>query len=276
MAHSGTVVVTGASTGIGHATALHLKKSGFDVVAGVRKEADGKALAAKGIEVVLMDVTDAETIAKAFAQLGARPLAGLVNNAGVAIGGPLEYLPIDRLRYQLEVNVVGLIAVTQAALPGLRRGTGRIVNMGSVGGRVASPFIGPYNASKHAVEALTDALRQELAPWGLKVVVVEPGSVSTPIWGKGTEQVNEQRAALPPEALERYGDTISGFDALMSRLDRMGISPDKVAAVVERALTARRPHARYLVGTDARVQLGLRTVLPTRVMDAATRKLMGI
>ena len=170
--------------------------------------------------------------------------------------------------------MIGLVAVTQAALPGLRRGTGRVVNIGSIGGRVASPFIAPYNASKHAVEAITDALRQELAPWGLKVVVVEPGSVSTPIWAKGSEQVQEQRDSLSAEAVERYGHTLASFDKIMARMDRMGIPPAKVAALVEKALTTRRPRARYLIGPDARVQLGLNALLPTRVMDAATRKLM--
>ena len=270
------VLVTGASTGIGHATATHLRARGWDVLAGVRRQQDGESLAAQGIEVVLLDVTDAAAIEAAAKQVGDRPLHGLVNNAGIAVGGALEFLPIERLREQLEVNVVGLVAVTQALLPALRRGTGRVVNIGSVSGRVGAPFVGPYHASKHAVEAITDSLRQELAPWGMHVTVVEPGSVSTPIWGKGSDQVKEQRETLPPEAFERYGKEIAAFDAVMQRMDRMGADPSKIARVVERALTARRPRPRYLVGADARLQVGLRTVLPTRVLDAATRRLMGV
>lgn len=272
---SRTVLVTGASTGIGHATAKLLQGRGFDVIAGVRRQEDGAALAAEGIELVLLDVTDGAGIAAAAKQVGERPLAGLVNNAGIALGGPLEYFPVDRLRQQLEVNVVGLVAVTQALLPALRRGRGRIVNIGSIGGRVSAPFIAPYHASKHAVEAITDALRQELAPAGIKVSVIEPGAVSTPIWSKGVEQVQDARETLPAEAIERYGAQLAAFDKIMARMDRMGIAPEKVAAVVEKALTARHPRPRYLVGVDARAQLGLKTLIPTRVMDAATRKVMG-
>jgi NAD(P)-dependent dehydrogenase (short-subunit alcohol dehydrogenase family) len=242
----------------------------------VRRQQDGERLAAAGAEVVLLDVTDEASVAAAAKQLGDRPLHGLVNNAGIAIGGPLEHLPLERLRQQLEVNVVGLVAVTQAVLPAIRKATGRVVNIGSVGGRVASPFVGPYNASKHAVEAITDAWRQELAPWGIRVVVVEPGAVSTPIWSKGVEQVKEARETLPPVAMEQYGKEIAAFDAIMARMDRMGIEPAKVARVVERALTAPRPRPRYLVGPDAHVQVGLKTLLPTRVLDAATRKLAGL
>jgi NAD(P)-dependent dehydrogenase (short-subunit alcohol dehydrogenase family) len=276
MGDTRTVLVTGASTGIGRATAEHLQSRGFHVIAGVRKEADGADLAARGIEIALIDVTDAATIDATAKQVGDRPLAGLVNNAGIAIGGPLEFMPIDKLRQQLEVNVVGLVATTQALLPALRRATGRVVNIGSVGGRVSSPFVGPYNASKHAVEAITDSWRQELAPWGIHVVVVEPGAVSTPIWAKGSEQVREAKESLPPEALDRYGRAMSAFDGIMAKMDRMGIGADKVAEVVEKALTSRRPRPRYLVGTDAHVQVGLKALLPARALDAATRKLLGV
>ena len=276
MSDTRNVLVTGASTGIGRATAEHLSSRGFHVIAGVRKEADGKELAERGIEIALVDVTAEATIAATAKQLGDRPLAGLVNNAGISVGGPMEFLPVDKLRQQLEVNVVGLVATTQAMLPALRRATGRVVNIGSVGGRVASPFIAPYNASKYAVEAITDSWRQELAPWGIKMVVIEPGSVSTPIWSKGAEQVAEQRETLPPEALERYGKAMSAFDGILARMDKMGIAPVKVAQLVEKALTARNPRPRYLIGPDARVQVGLKTVLPTRAFDKAVEKLMGL
>jgi NAD(P)-dependent dehydrogenase (short-subunit alcohol dehydrogenase family) len=276
MSDTRNVLVTGASTGIGRATAEHLKRRGFHVIAGVRKEADGKELADLGIEIALIDVTDEATIAATAKQVGDRPLAGLVNNAGISIGGPMEFLPIDKLRQQLEVNVIGLVATTQAMMPALRLATGRVVNIGSVAGRVASPFVAPYNASKFAVEAITDAWRQELAPWGIKMIVIEPGSVSTPIWTKGAEQVAEARETLPVEALEKYGKAMSAFDGILARMDRMGIEPVKVAQLVEKALTARSPRARYLIGPDARMQVGLKTVLPTRAFDKAVEKLMGL
>jgi NAD(P)-dependent dehydrogenase (short-subunit alcohol dehydrogenase family) len=221
-------------------------------------------------------VTDEATIEATAKQLGDRPLAGLVNNAGISVGGPMEFLPIDKLRQQLDVNVIGLVATTQAMMPALRRATGRVVNIGSVGGRVASPFIAPYNASKYAVEAITDSWRQELAPWGIKMVVIEPGSVSTPIWSKGAEQVAEARETLPPEAIERYGKAMAAFDGILARMDKMGIEPVKVAKLVEKALTTRNPRPRYLIGPDARVQVGLKTVLPTRAFDKAVGKLMGL
>jgi NAD(P)-dependent dehydrogenase (short-subunit alcohol dehydrogenase family) len=276
MSDTRNVLVTGASTGIGRATAEHLQGRGFHVIAGVRKEADGVELATRGIEIALIDVTDAATIEATAKQLGDRPLAGLVNNAGISVGGPMEFLPIDKLRQQLDVNVIGLVATTQAMMPALRRATGRVVNIGSVGGRVASPFIAPYNASKYAVEAITDSWRQELAPWGIKMVVIEPGSVSTPIWSKGAEQVAEARETLPPEAIERYGKAMAAFDGILARMDKMGIEPVKVAKLVEKALTTRNPRPRYLIGPDARVQVGLKTVLPTRAFDKAVGKLMGL
>ena len=279
MTRSGTVVVTGASTGIGRATALHLDGLGYEVLAGVRRDQDGDALRAAGSErlkALTLDVTEPASIEQAAKTVGQTPLAGLVNNAGIAIGGPLEYVQLDAVRRQFEVNVLGVLAVTQAFMPALRRGTGRVITVGSVGGRVSSPFVGPYSASKYAVEALTDALRQELRPWGMHVIVVEPGAVTTPIWGKGAEQVDDLAGSLDSEAQERYGPAMSSFGALMDKLDRRGIAPEKVARVVARALTAARPRTRYLVGPDARAQLALKTVLPDRVMDALTARFLGV
>jgi NAD(P)-dependent dehydrogenase (short-subunit alcohol dehydrogenase family) len=185
------VLVTGASTGIGQACASRLVREGCRVFAGVRRAEDGERLSAaepERLQWLLLDVTDAAQIAAAAEavsrQVGEHGLAGLVNNAGIAIGGPLEFVTPDALRRQFEVNVIGLHAVTAAFLPLLRRGNGRIVHMGSISGRIASPFIGPYTASKHAVEGLTDSLRLELAPEGIHVSVIEPGQVRTPIWDK--------------------------------------------------------------------------------------------
>jgi NAD(P)-dependent dehydrogenase (short-subunit alcohol dehydrogenase family) len=279
-----SVLITGTSTGIGRASALWLDRAGFEVFAGVRRAEDGEGLRAEASErlrPVIVDVTDADSIAAAArevdAALGGRALWGLVNNAGLSVAGPLEFLPVDELRRQLEVNLVGHVAVTQAFLPAIRRGRGgRILNITSVGGRIVNPFIGPYHASKWGLEAITDALRKELRPWRIRVVAIEPGSIDTEIWRKGTEQAKEVVAGLPPEGSELYGGAIPKALKLSDRLARHAIPADRVAKVVERALTARRPRARYVVGADARVLIALHQVLPARVMDALEARLIGI
>src|SRR3972149_6942761 len=194
----GAVVVTGASTGIGRACVQRLDTMGFRVFGGVRREVDGESLKSETsdrVTPILIDVTDSVSIASAAevvaAAVGEAGLAGLVNNAGIPVPGPLEFLPLEDIRRQLEVNVIDQIAVTQAFLPLLRKGRGRIVNVGSIAGKFATPFLGPYTASKHAMEGLSDALRQELRPWGIHVALVEPGSIATPIWQKGQANANE-------------------------------------------------------------------------------------
>jgi NAD(P)-dependent dehydrogenase (short-subunit alcohol dehydrogenase family) len=207
---------------------------------------------------VNLDVTDAAGIASAMDQattwLDGAPLDGLVNNAGIVVGGPLEYLPLDDFRRQFEVNVVGLLAVTQAALPLLRRGRGRIVNIGSIGGRVTSPIVGPYCASKFAVEALSDALRLELAEWGIYTSVIEPGVVSTPIWDKGVRDLETATSRLPAEAMQRYGRFLKAMRRIIAGAPRRGVPVDKVAGAAEHALTSSRPRHRYVIGFDARVR----------------------
>ena len=215
-------------------------------------------------------MTDSGAIARAAAQVrdAAGPgLAGLVNNAGVAITGPLEYLPVDELRTQLEVNLVAQVAVTQAFLPALRVARGRIVNISSIGGRFALPLAGPYAASKFGLEAVSDSLRRELAPSGVKVAVVEPGGVRTPIWDKGTEAAERVLGNMPAEAEQRYGDLARTIRAEAERISREGLAPEAVADVVLHALTARRPRTRYIVGRDAKLRAGAARVLPDRVMD---------
>ena len=228
MATDGTgtraVVITGASSGIGEACALRLDKAGWRVFAGVRKEADAERLKQEGSErltPVFMDVIDEgsimkaeETVRNAVGEVG---LAGLVNNAGVGIHGPLEFLLLEDLRRQLEVNTIGQIAVTQAFLPLIRKGRGRIVNIGSIGGKMATPFLGPYSASKFAMEALTDSLRQELRPWDIHVAIVEPGSIATPIWDKGQAGADEMEQKLPEEAMKLYGTAV---DAMLTAARR--------------------------------------------------------
>src|SRR5229473_2438069 len=203
----GNVLITGASSGIGEGCALRLDALGYRVFAGVRKPADSDALRGKSsgwLTPVSLDVTSAESIAGAVAALGGVTLAGLVNNAGVAIAGPLELVPMDLWRRQMEVNVMGPVAVTQAFLPQLRAGRGRIVNIGSIAGRSALPLAGPYCASKHALEGLTDSLRMEVRRWGISVSIVEPGAVKTPIWDKSLGDADELRRQAKPELFELY------------------------------------------------------------------------
>ncbi len=268
-----SVVITGASTGIGEACALRLDKMGFRVFAGVRKEADGNSLKQQSsgrLTSVMIDVTDAASIDSAVAAVstavGDAGLAGLVNNAGIGIGGPLEFLPIAQIRKVLEVNVIGQIAVTQAFLPLLRKRRGRIVNMGSIAGRSSSPIIGPYSASKFAMEAITDALRVELRPWGILVSIVEPGNVATPIWEKSLAATDEILRKLPQRAHDLYGPAITAVRKVAVIAPKIGISPDIVARAVAHALTAEKPRTHYLVGRDAKFRV-LLEFLPDRIRD---------
>lgn len=267
------VVISGSSTGIGRACALALDREGFDVFAGVRRAEDGEALraAASGrLEPLALDVTDPDSIAAAAQRVGEAcggRLAGLVNNAGVAVPGPVEGVALDELRRQLEVNVVAQVAVTQALLPMLRAARGRVVMMASIGGRVALPYISPYSASKHALEAIGDSLRQEVRRFGVEVSIVEPGSVATPIWDKGSAQASGAREAMSPELLELYGKQMDAVEAAARRIGADGVAPERVAEAVVHALSADRPRTRYLVGTDARVQAALRKLLPDRLFD---------
>ena len=265
---SGTVLVTGASTGIGEATALHLKELGFDAVAAVRKDEDAERLKSQGLRAVKLDVTDADSIAAARAQMGDAPLAGLVNNAGIAVAAPLEFLPLDQLRRQLEVNVIGQVAVTQQFLPALRAARGRIVNVSSIGGRVALPLVAPYSASKFALEAISDSLRRELLPHGVDVIVIEPGGVKTPIWGKGNETADQIQEGMPPEAQQLYGPMIEALRRETVKIsENTGIEPREVAEVIGRALTAKKPRTRYLVGREAKIRGAAAKVMPDRMMD---------
>jgi NAD(P)-dependent dehydrogenase (short-subunit alcohol dehydrogenase family) len=280
---AGTVVITGASTGIGRACAIHLDSLGFGVFAGVRKPEDGERLAAEASErlrPLLLDVTDAGQVEAAARQVGEavgdRGLAGLVNNAGIAVSAPLEFIPIDELRRQLEVNVIGQVAITQALLPLLRRGKGRVVNIGSIGGRVALPFVGPYAASKFALEALTDSLRRELRRAGVEVSIVRPGGIATPIWDRGIGAAEQIRERMPPEGEAAYGSALDATRAAAADIGRNGLPPEAVAKVVEHALTARRPRTRYLVGRNAKMRAALAKVLPDRLFDRMIARAMGI
>ncbi len=257
------VVVTGASTGIGAAIARHLAGRGFRVFGTIRRAEDGVALERDGIIPVRMDVTDTGSIARARDEvqhvLAGAPLAGLVNNAGIPAAGPLELLPLDELRQVLEVNVIGAVAVTQAFLPLLRAGRGRIVNISSVARRSVLPFMGPYAASKFALEAVSDALRRELRPFGVMVTVIEPGSFQSRIWSK-VEKADLGRYRGTP-----YERVLDRFRHAALRGAERAPPPDKVARAVGRALTVRRPPLRVVVthGWLARLWLWL----PDRWMD---------
>jgi NAD(P)-dependent dehydrogenase (short-subunit alcohol dehydrogenase family) len=269
-----SVLITGASTGIGRATALHLDRIGWRVFAGVRRDADAEALREEGSErltPLMLDVTDAGQIAAAAArideELGEAGLDGLVNNAGIGVMGPLETIPLDDFRHQIEVNLTGQVAVTQAMLALIRRATGRVVFVSSAGGRMAVPFGGPYHAAKFGLEGVADSLRQELRPWRIEVSVIEPGSIDTPIWERSVRSYEEMAARAPAAQEELYGKRLAGLRAGAERTAARGISPQKVAAAIADALTARRPRTRRRVGLDAQGQVLLRRLLPDRLLD---------
>ena len=256
-----TVLVTGSSTGIGEACARRFAARGWRVLAGVREPGDAPA----GSEAVLLDVTDGDAIAAAAGSIDR--LDGLVDNAGIVVACPLEFLPLDELRHQLEVNVVGQLAVTQALLPALRAARGRIVIVGSIAGKSALPFLGAYAMSKHALEAMADSLRVELAPDGIGVSIVEPGTIATPIWTKPRPLLDE----LPAECTERYGTRMATFRAVAGKRSANAASPELVVRAIEHALAAERPKSRYLVGRDAKIR---RTIerLPDRMRDRVLSK----
>jgi NAD(P)-dependent dehydrogenase (short-subunit alcohol dehydrogenase family) len=281
----GAVLVTGASSGIGRATALELDRRGFRVYAGIRKKRDADSLRKEGSEQltpVRIDVAKPRSIAAAKRSVarkaGAQGLAGLVNNAGIGSGGPIEHIPIDDFRKVIDVNLLGQVAITQAFLPLLRKGDqpGRVVFITSIGGRVAYPFMSPYHASKFGLEAVADSLRRELLPWGIKVIVIEPGSIATEIWEKGTREAEEIRAAMSATAKRQYGQALDGFVDGIKDTGERGIPPDRVARVVHRALTRRFPDTRYRVGIDARASFVISRLLGDRLFDRVVARVMKI
>ncbi|MEH2068562.1 MAG: SDR family NAD(P)-dependent oxidoreductase [Nostoc sp.] len=281
--YQGTVVITGASTGIGQACALLLDRLGFSVFAGVRQDVDAQTLQEKAspkLIPVFLDITDAESIASVVEQVTNTVrdvgILGLVNNAGIAVPGPLELLPIAEFQHQMNVNVTGQLAVTQAFLGLLRQGRGRIVNMGSIAGRSPIPFLGAYNASKFALVALTDVMRMELRPWGISVSIIEPSSIATPIWNKSLTQAEIGQENLPQSALNLYGQAMNIVRQKMQIIASRGISADIVAQAVIHALTAKQPKTRYLIGQDAKIQAVLKHILPDRLHDRLILYAMGL
>jgi NAD(P)-dependent dehydrogenase (short-subunit alcohol dehydrogenase family) len=275
-----SVLVTGASTGIGRATALRLDAAGWRVFAGVRREEDAEDLRRAGsasLVPLILDVTDDGQIAAAAARIEADAggrLDGLVNNAGIAVPGPLETLPLDDFRRQIEVGLTAQVAVTKAMLPLIRRARGRIVFVTSIGGRIAFPLNGPYHAAKFGLEAVGDVFRQELRPWGIGVSIVEPGSIDTPIWERGERNAAEIEARAHPDQDALYGEAIESFRKVVKDLSERGIQPEKVAKAIEHALSASRPRSRYLVGLDAKLQARIRPLIPTPLFDRIVARMM--
>ncbi|HET9967874.1 MAG TPA: SDR family NAD(P)-dependent oxidoreductase [Streptosporangiaceae bacterium] len=273
-------LVTGSSSGIGRATALRLAAAGQHVYAGVRHAEDGEQLsrAAAGGEItpLILDVTDSGQIEAAAAAIGAHAgLDGLVNNAGYGLACPTELVPLDAFRRQLEVNVTGQLAVTQAMLPALRQARGRIVMVSTIGVRFTPPFAGPLDAAKAALAALGDTLRQELAPWGVRVILVEPASINSGAADKVTRDAAAAMEAASPQGRALYADAFADMLQVMERREANGSPPDVAAATIARALTAPRPRAVYLTGKYSR-RLALLSNLPVPVLDRARRRVFRL
>jgi NAD(P)-dependent dehydrogenase (short-subunit alcohol dehydrogenase family) len=273
-----SVLITGASRGIGRTTAVHLAQAGWDVIGTVRSADDAAALEAAGngrITAVTLDVTDAAQIDGLDAALPAQ-LDAVVNNAGVVVGGPVEGLPVDELRRQFEINVFGQIAVTQAVLPRLRTSRGRVVFVSSVSGRISTPMTGAYNASKFALEALGDALRLEVKPWGINVSLIEPAQTDTDLWRKADEALDATLESISAEHQALYAKHLAGFRKTIPISQKLASPADGVAKAIERALTAKRPKARYVVGAAPKVQAALMNVTPVAIGDPILSKLTGM
>ena len=272
----GPVVITGASTGIGAASAILLAEKGFRVFAGVRREADGEALTARAsgdLTPLSIDVTDEASISAAVdavkKAVGERGLAGLVNNAGIVKPAPLEFQPIADFRRQLEVNLVGQVAVAQAFLPLIRRGGGRIVNVGSIGGRLVLPLHGAYSASKFGMEAVSDALRLELRQWRIPVSLIDPGATQTAIFGKTLAEIDDMRTALEERGHAEYAEQIGAVRRLVEKTAAGAAPVGDLAETVATALTAKDPKSRYLAGRGATAAAVLARAATDDVKDRA-------
>jgi NAD(P)-dependent dehydrogenase (short-subunit alcohol dehydrogenase family) len=277
------VLVTGASRGIGEASALYLDKLGFIVFAGIRKEEDGLKLkknSSNRIMPVYLEITDSQSIEKAARtvsnEVGEHGLYGLVNNAGIAIAGPLELIPVDKIREQFEINVVGQIAIIQTFLPLLRKANGRIINISSKEGLLATPFVGPYCAAKFAMEAFSDVLRIELKPWKIPVSIIEPGVVATQLPRKSLNDAEILISQLPGQASDLYNSCIANVRGIAENIINSAISADKVAITIAKALTASKPKNRYVVGGDARLIAFLAKFVPEWLRDRMIIKQLKI
>lgn len=265
------ILITGASSGIGRTTALMLAENGFTVFAGVRKEQDALDIKRENIIPVFIDVTDERLVGEAFGTIeetvGESGLYALVNNAGIAVAGPMEFLPIEKLRHQLEINVIGQVRVTQTFLPLVRKAHGRIVNISSIAGFTAFPFKGAYSASKHAFEAVSDSLRRELKQWDIQVSLVQPGIVKTPIWNRSLELFSQTICEMDEYARNYYGNYCDPLiEKMKKKVEKLAIPSERVAESVFKALNDKNPKTRYLVGKDAHL-LNLLRFLPDKILD---------
>ena len=264
-------VVTGASTGIGAATARELARRGFHVLAGVRRDRDADAIRGPGIEPLIIDITNPDHIRALATRVHGDPqgraVRALVNNAAIAVNAPVEAFAIDEWRRLFEVNLFGHIAVTQTLLPALIRSKGRVVNISSVGGKIAMATYGPYAGTKFALEAVSDSLRREIAPFGVQVVVVEPGAVRTEMAGRAIATAHELASTMTPEQSQRYGGLVQAITAQAASFTKSGLPADAAAKVIAKAVTARKPRTRYTVGRDAALLTRLARILPDRILD---------
>ena len=274
-------VVTGASSGIGLATVQELARRGFHVLAGVRKQQDAHRLATENVEPVIVDVTDEDQVAALADRVDRDPegrrLGVLVNNAGVALNGPAEAIPLDEWRRHFDVNLFGHVAVTQALLPALiAGGDGRLVNVSSIGGRVAFPTYGAYAAAKFAMEGFSDALRREVGRLGVKVIVIEPGNVATPMWSKGIEIMDGLAATMTADQRARYGDLVAAIRKQAEERRGDGVRPIRAAEVIAGAIEARKPRTRYRVGRDAKLAAVMSGLLSDRAFDRLVVRNLGL
>lgn len=276
-----TVLITGAGRGIGRATSLRLARAGWQVYAGVRKPEDGAALvdelgSASGmIEPVELDIADDSSVAALAAKLP-DALDAVVNNAGIVIDGPVESLTSERLREQFNVNVVGQVAVARAVMPKIRAAGGRIVFVSSVSGRVSTPWTGAYNSSKFAIEGMADAMRIELSPWKIPVVLVEPANTQTDMWGEAQTMFDAGVAGMSEHERELYTGHMKGMRRTLGLMQKTAKPVETVAATIEKTLTARRPKARYIVGAPAKLQAWSAHLTPTRVLDFVLARATGV
>lgn len=274
-------VVTGASSGIGQATAQELARRGFYVLAGVRKQPDADRLAGENIEPVIVDITDEQQVAALADRVAddaeGRTLGALVNNAGVAINGPAEAIPLAEYRRHFDVNFFGHVAVIQALLPALiADGDGRLVNLSSIGGKVAFPTYGAYAASKFAIEGFSDVLRREVGRLGVKVIVIEPGTIATPMWDKGIATMGELAASMTADQHARYDDLIAAIDKQSREQAGTGLDPSDAAKVIADAIQSPKPHARYLVGREAKLLAGVTGLLTDHMVDGFVARNLGL
>ncbi|MBZ4486182.1 SDR family NAD(P)-dependent oxidoreductase [Microbacterium sp. cx-55] len=263
------ILVTGASTGMGAATARELAARGYYVLAGVRREIDGRSLESSRIRPVILDVTEPEQIADlaALIDTDGRPLRAVVNNAGIAVNAPVEVLPMQEWRRQFDVNFFGHIEVTKAMIPALLKSHGRVVMISSLGGRLAQPTYGAYSGSKYALEGVSDALRRELAPHGVTVVIVEPGAVRTEMVGRGGITLKKVAADMTDEQERRYGGLMQAILAQSEGFLRDGVDASHAAETIATAATVSRPRTRYTIGRDAALLTRLARILPDRLLD---------